>query len=214
MPLWVKKYHREGYICYVHVALNNNILQHSSSVNSSVLNQNGIVVWIMGLSGAGKSTIAGMLKRKLETDGVFSIVLDGDTMREGMNKNLGFSDTDRLENVRRVAEMAQMLAANNVVAICSLITPLHEHQQMARDTIKMPYFEVFVDCPLTVCEERDVKGLYKKARKNQIKGFTGISAPFKSPQHADLVLHTADEEPAQSTQLLYQNIIKMIRADK
>jgi len=185
--------------------------QQLNSTDNSVLNQKGIVVWLMGLSGAGKSTIAVLLKQKLSEWGIFSVLLDGDTMREGINKNLGFSDSDRLENVRRVAEIADMLAANHVVAICSLITPLHEHQQMARDTIKRPYFEVFVDCPITVCEQRDVKGLYKKARKNEIKFFTGISAPFKSPRQANLVLRTADEEPAQSTQLLYKGIISLIK---
>lgn len=165
----------------------------------------------MGLSGAGKSTIAGLLRHKLTGEGIFSVLLDGDTMREGINKNLGFSDEDRLENVRRVAEIADMLAKNNVVAICSLITPLHEHQQMARETVKMTYFEVFVDCPVNVCEQRDVKGLYKKARKNEIKGFTGISAPFISPRQANLVLNTANEEPAESTRLLYREIIQLIK---
>jgi adenylylsulfate kinase len=188
--------------------------QHQSFLTDhSVLNQKGIVIWLMGLSGAGKSTIAGLLKEKLTENGVFSIVLDGDTMREGINKNLGFTDTDRLENVRRVAEMAQMLANNHVVAICSLITPLHEHQQMVRNTIKMPYFEVFVDCPVAVCEQRDVKGLYKKARRNEIKDFTGISAPFLSPLHAEMILNTADEEPSESMLLLYKRIMPLIKPE-
>ncbi|MCQ6956387.1 adenylyl-sulfate kinase [Mucilaginibacter aquariorum] len=181
------------------------------STESSLLQQTGMVVWLMGLSGAGKSTIAGLLKQKLEVDGIFSVLLDGDTLRGGINKNLGFSDSDRMENVRRAAEIANMLAENNVVAICSLITPLHEHQQVVRETIRMPYFEVFVDCPITVCERRDVKGLYKKARQNEIKHFTGISAPFKTPLHADLRLYTADQEPAQSTQFLYEQIIRAIK---
>ena len=181
------------------------------STASSLLQQTGMVVWLMGLSGAGKSTIAGLLKQKLEEDGIFSVLLDGDTLRGGINKNLGFSDSDRLENVRRAAEIANMLAENNVVAICSLITPLHEHQQVVRETIKMPYFEVFVDCPIMVCEQRDVKGLYKKARQNEIKHFTGISASFKAPLHADLRLYTADQEPAQSTESLYVQIIRAIK---
>lgn len=181
------------------------------STASSLLQQTGMVVWLMGLSGAGKSTIAGLLKQKLEEDGIFSVLLDGDTLRGGINKNLGFSDSDRLENVRRAAEIANMLAENNVVAICSLITPLHEHQQVVRETVKMPYFEVFVDCPIMVCEQRDVKGLYKKARQNKIKHFTGISASFKAPLHADLRLCTADQEPAQSTESLYVQIIRAIK---
>ena len=188
--------------------------QPTSFADSCVLNQKGMVVWLMGLSGAGKSTIAGLLKKKLAGDGIFSVVLDGDTMREGINKNLGFSDSDRLENVRRVAEIANMLAANNVVAICSLITPLHQHQQMARETITMPYFEVFVDCPITVCEQRDVKGLYKKARQNEIKSFTGITAPFKMPLHANLTLYTANQEPAQSVQILYGHITGFIKPEE
>nr|WP_067053627.1 adenylyl-sulfate kinase [Mucilaginibacter sp. L294] len=185
--------------------------QQSFLTDNSILNQKGLVIWLMGLSGAGKSTIAGLLKERLIENGIFSVVLDGDTMREGINKNLGFTDNDRLENVRRVAEIAQILANNNVVAICSLITPLHEHQQMVRDTVKMPYFEVFVDCPIAICEQRDVKGLYKKARKNEIKNFTGISAPFLSPLHADMVLSTADEEPSESMQLLCDQILPLIK---
>lgn len=186
-------------------------LQPAYLTSPTLLQQKGMVVWLMGLSGAGKSTIAELLKQKLADDGIFSILLDGDALREGINKNLGFDDSDRLENVRRAAEIANMLAENNIVAICSLITPLHEHQQVVRNTIRMPYFEVFVDCPLTVCEKRDVKGLYKKARQNEIKHFTGISAPFKTPLHADLTLCTADQEPTQSTQALYLHIINSIK---
>jgi adenylylsulfate kinase len=179
----------------------------------SVLNQNGLVIWLIGLSGAGKSTIAGLLKEKLTDEGFFTIVVDGDAMRETINKDLGFSPEDRLENVRRVAEIAQMLAQNNVVTICPLITPLPAHQQMARDTVRAAYFEVFVDCPVAICEERDVKGLYRLARQNKIKTFTGISAPFISPLHADLVLNSSQEYPHQSMTRLYNRVISLIKAD-
>jgi adenylyl-sulfate kinase len=179
----------------------------------SVLNQNGVVIWLMGLSGAGKTTIAELLKEKLVDQGLFAMVLDGDTMRETISKDLGFTPEDRLENVRRVAEMAQMLAQNNVVTICSLITPMSAHQQMVRDTIKATYFEIFVDCPVTLCEERDVKGLYKLARQNKIKSFTGISAPFTAPLNAHLVLNTSQENPEESVTRLYNQVISFIIND-
>jgi adenylylsulfate kinase len=170
---------------------------------SPLVNQNGMVIWLMGLSGAGKSTIAHLLKSELADNGIFAIVLDGDAMRETICKDLGFTPEDRLENARRVAGVAQMLAQNNVVTICSLITPLPVHQQMVRDTIKTAYFEVFVDCPITVCETRDVKGLYKLARQNKIKTFTGISAAFCPPQNPHLVLKTSQQSPRESVQQLY-----------
>jgi adenylylsulfate kinase len=179
----------------------------------SVLHQNGMVIWLMGLSGAGKTTIAELLKEKFTNEGIFSIVLDGDTMRDTISKDLGFTPEDRLENVRRVAEIAQMLSLNNVVTICSLITPLPAHQQMVRDTVKATCFEVFVDCPVGVCEERDVKGLYKLARQNKIKSFTGISAPFIAPLNANLVLNTSQENPDESMTRLYNQVISFIKYD-
>jgi adenylyl-sulfate kinase len=172
--------------------------------------QNGMVIWLMGLSGAGKSTIAQLLKNELADNGIFSIVLDGDTMRETICKDLGFTPEDRLENVRRVAGIAQLLAQNNVVTICSLITPLHNHQQTVRDIVKTNYFEVFVDCPITVCEDRDVKGLYKLARQNKIKRFTGISAAFCPPTNPNLILKTSQANPQQSMLQLYDEVIGTI----
>jgi adenylyl-sulfate kinase len=177
---------------------------------SPLTNQKGMVIWLMGLSGAGKSTIAQLLKNEMGANGVYSVILDGDAMRETICSDLGFSPEDRLENVRRVAGIAQLLAQNNVVAICSLITPLHEHQQKVRDTVKTPYFEVFVDCPVTVCESRDVKGLYLLARENIVKNFTGISAPFCTPVNPDLVLKTADQNARESMLLLYEQVIDVI----
>jgi len=188
--------------------------QQLFTLKPSVLKQKGMVVWLLGLSGAGKSTIAGLLKEKLAEDGFFSIILDGDVMREGINKNLSFSTEDRMENVRRVAEMANMLAQNEVITICSLITPLEEHRELVREIIKSKYFEVFVDCPLSVCEERDVKGLYKKARANQIKNFTGIGSQFTPSAQSDLVLPTSKESAQASVQTLYADILPFIhRAD-
>ncbi|WP_184542078.1 adenylyl-sulfate kinase [Mucilaginibacter sp. FT3.2] len=176
----------------------------------SVLNQNGMVIWLMGLSGAGKTTIAELLQEKLADEGFFSIVLDGDMMRETISKDLGFTSEDRLENVRRVAEIAQMLAQNNVITICSLITPQPAHQQIVRDTVKAAYFEIFVDCPVEICEKRDVKGLYKLARQNKIKSFTGVSAPFIAPPNAHLVLNTSKEHPEESMTRLYNQVIPFI----
>lgn len=188
----------------------NALFNQQPVLSPSVLNQQGMVIWLLGLSGAGKSTIAGMLKAQLSDKGFFSIILDGDEMRAGLNKDLSFTVEDRLENVRRVAETANMLVGNNVITICSLITPLQEYRDLARERIQGRYFEVFVDCPLAVCEQRDVKGLYKKARENKIKNFTGIGAAFTPSQQSDLVLHTSKFSAEECVSGLYNQIESFI----
>ncbi|WP_442589721.1 adenylyl-sulfate kinase [Pedobacter sp. AW31-3R] len=166
-------------------------------------NQKGMVIWMLGLSGAGKSTIANLLKEQLEDNDIFSIRLDGDEMRQGLNKNLGFSMEDRAENIRRAAEAAKILASNGIIVICSFITPLHIHREIAKEILQDFYFEVFVDCPLEVCEQRDVKGLYKLANEHTLKNFTGISSLFEEPAHSHLNLLTATHTPRQCCDHLY-----------
>lgn len=178
-----------------------------------VLNQEGMVIWLLGLSGAGKSTIAGLLKDKLSEKGFFSVILDGDNIRAGLNKDLSFTEEDRLENVRRVAEIANLLSGNKVITICSLITPLQEYRNLAKQIIQEQYFEVFVDCPLRVCEQRDVKGLYKKARENKIKNFTGIGSQFMPSTQSDLVLQTSKCTAEECVNILYQEIYSLIKAN-
>lgn len=172
--------------------------------------QKGTVIWMLGLSGAGKSTISDLLEAQLQRAGIFSIQLDGDALRTGLNKNLGFSMEDRAENIRRAAEVARVMADKGLIVICSFITPLNEHRAIARQILQNMYFEVFVDCPLSICQERDVKGLYKMAKHNTLKNFTGISSAFEKPENADLILLTAQQTPQQCCDQLYHAISSKI----
>ncbi|KAL0266467.1 UNVERIFIED_CONTAM: hypothetical protein PYX00_008989 [Menopon gallinae] len=161
----------------------------------------GCTVWFTGLSGAGKTSISFELEAFLVSRGIPAYGLDGDNIRTGLNKNLGFSKEDREENIRRVAEVAKLFADSGVVALCSFVSPFAEDREMARRIHKdsdLPFFEVFVDTPLQICEGRDVKGLYKKARKGDIKGFTGIDQPYEKPEHPDLVVKTVERSVEES----------------
>ena len=150
------------------------------------------VVWLCGLSGSGKSTIANTLEKRLFEMGNRTYVLDGDNTRMGLNKELGFSAVDRLENVRRVAEVAKLMADAGLIVIVSLITPYEEQRKMIREILQGErLLEVFVKCDLETCEQRDPKGLYKKARAGEIQHFTGISDPFEEPANADVVVDSA-----------------------
>lgn len=155
----------------------------------------GCTVWFTGLSGAGKTSIAFELEAHLVAHGIPAYGLDGDNMRQGLNKDLGFSKRDREENIRRVAEVAKLFADAGQVCLCSFVSPFTEDREVARQIHResnLPFFEVFVDTPLTVCEQRDTKGLYQKAREGKIKGFTGIDQAYEKPEHPELVLKTVD----------------------
>lgn len=162
----------------------------------------GCTVWLTGLSGAGKTSIAFELEAYLVSRGIPAYGLDGDNMRTGLNKDLGFSKQDREENIRRVAEVAKLFADAGQVCICSFVSPFAEDREVARRIHRdndLPFFEVFVDTPLHVCEERDTKGLYQKARQGVIKGFTGIDQPYESPENPELVVKTVDASVEEST---------------
>ena len=152
----------------------------------------GGVVWLTGLSGSGKSTIAAAAERQLFERGVFAQVLDGDNVRDGLNGNLGFSLEDRQENTRRVAEVAKLFAGAGAIVLCSFVSPTRAIRQAVADIIGEDYLEVFVNTPLEECERRDVKGLYAKARAGQIKHFTGIDSPYEPPLSPFLNLPTVD----------------------
>ncbi|WP_367870087.1 adenylyl-sulfate kinase [Luteolibacter sp. Populi] len=156
----------------------------------TLLGQQGIVLWFCGLSGSGKSTIASGVERVLHQQGRFTIRLDGDNLRTGLNANLGFSDDDRLENIRRTAELAKILAHNGVIVLCSLITPRGMHRDMARGILEEDLALVYVKASYAACEARDVKGLYAKAAKGEVAHFTGRDSGFEEPQNAELVLDT------------------------
>jgi adenylylsulfate kinase len=156
----------------------------------TLLGQQGVVLWFCGLSGSGKSTIAGAVERVLHQQGRLTIRLDGDNLRTGLNGNLGFSDDDRLENIRRTAEMAKILAQNGVIVLCSLITPRGMHRDLARGILGEDFVEIYVKASFAACEARDVKGLYAKAAKGEVAHFTGRDSSFEEPQNADLTLDT------------------------
>jgi adenylylsulfate kinase len=153
--------------------------------------QRALVIWMVGLSGSGKSTLARSLENNLFEMGHLTKLLDGDNLRSGINSNLGFTDEDRTENIRRAAEVSKLFADCGIVTICSLISPTAAIRSMAREVIgEELFYEVFINCPLEVCEQRDVKGLYAKARKGEIKKFTGIDAPFENPIKPSLEIRT------------------------
>jgi adenylylsulfate kinase len=155
-----------------------------------LLKQRSLVIWMVGLSGSGKSTLATSLERNLHEKGYITMLLDGDNLRTGINNNLGFSEEDRIENIRRAAEVSKLFAQAGIITICSLISPTEKIRAMAKEIIGQDYFEVFVHCPLEECERRDVKGLYAKARRGEIKNFTGIDSPFEHPQNPSLEVRT------------------------
>ncbi|CAG4941468.1 unnamed protein product [Parnassius apollo] len=162
----------------------------------------GSTVWFTGLSGAGKTSIAFALEAYLVSKGIPAYGLDGDNIRTGLNKNLGFSKEDREENIRRVAEVAKLFADSGVVCLCSFVSPFAEDREIARrihTDSQLPFFEVFIDTPLEVCEQRDTKGLYKKAREGQIKGFTGITQEYERPEAPELVIQTVGQTIEEST---------------
>ncbi|MDN5204038.1 adenylyl-sulfate kinase [Fulvivirgaceae bacterium BMA10] len=178
----------------------------------NLLRQKGVVIWMIGLSGSGKSTLAKSLERTLFDKGHLTQILDGDNLRTGLNNNLGFSEEDRTENIRRVAEVAKLFANCGVVTICSFISPTEEIRQMAKAIIGNDlYYEVFVNCSLEVCEERDVKGLYAKARKGEIKNFTGIDSPFENPKHPNLELKTDVDSLEDCLSQLKESITQRIK---
>ncbi|MEL7483287.1 MAG: adenylyl-sulfate kinase [Planctomycetota bacterium] len=160
------------------------------------LGSKGCTLWFTGLSASGKSTVASALEQVLVQQGVNAYRMDGDNIRMGLNKNLGFSAEDRAENIRRIGEVAKLFADNGTVAITSFISPYAADRDACRalhDEAGLPFFEVFADTPLEECEKRDPKGLYKKARAGEIKGFTGIDDPYEEPKNAELVLKCAEK---------------------
>ena len=157
-----------------------------------LLHQHGIMIWMTGLSGSGKSTVAIGVERELHRQGIMCRILDGDNIRSGINANLGFSEEDRRENIRRIAEIGKLFVETGIVTIACFVSPTIELRQMARDIIgEKDFREVYIATPLEECERRDVKGLYARARRGEVKDFTGISAPFEAPEHPDLSLDTS-----------------------
>lgn len=180
--------------------MNTNIIKHEHSVSVTERNRlyghKSPVIWLTGLSGSGKSTVAGLLEKELHSLGLNVYILDGDNVRLGLNKDLGFTDEDRNENIRRIAEVANLMSDSGTITITAFISPFREERDKAKEIIGEDNFiEVFVDAPLDVCEYRDPKGLYKKARAGEIPMFTGIDSPYEPPLDPHMVVDTTEYDP-------------------
>lgn len=164
----------------------------SRADKEALLHQRGVMIWFTGLSGSGKSTVALGVERELHARGILCRILDGDNIRAGINSNLGFSAEDRRENIRRIAEIGKLFVDTGIVTIAAFVSPTEEYRSLARDIIGAEDFkEVYVSTPLEECERRDVKGLYARARRGEVKDFTGISAPFEAPASPTLTIDTS-----------------------
>ena len=175
------------------------------------LGQRPLLIWFTGLSGSGKSTLANGVESALHLKGIHTYLLDGDNIRTGLSKDLSFSEADRIENIRRIAEVCQLMLDAGLVVLSAFISPFREEREMIRNLVgKEKFLEIFVDCPIKVCEERDVKGLYRKARQGLIKNFTGIDSPYQPPLTPFMIIKSAEESLGDSitkiTELLAQKI--------
>tara|TARA_R110002096_G_scaffold74101_1_gene175687 strand:- start:250840 stop:251445 length:606 start_codon:yes stop_codon:yes gene_type:complete len=177
---------------------NQNIIPHDYQISRRQRNQsyghNSLVIWFVGLSGSGKSSLANMVEKELFDRNLHTYILDGDNVRSGLNSDLDFSDESRKENIRRIAELANIMIDAGIITLSAFISPFAKDRESVKSIVGEDNFiEVFVDCPLEVCEERDVKGLYKKARNGEIKNFTGISSPFEKPINPDIHILSAED---------------------
>lgn len=177
--------------------------------------QNAKIVWFTGLSGSGKSTLADHLEQELHKRGVHTMLLDGDNIRHGLNSNVDFSEEGRQENIRRIGEVARLFADAGIVVLTAFISPFRNDRLKVRNLVgEGDFIEVYVECPLETCEERDVKGLYQKARAGEIKDFTGISSPFEVPENPELTIHTGQYELAACIQQLTDYLLPKIKSNK
>lgn len=178
------------------------------------MKQKAKVIWFTGLSGSGKTTLASMLERRLFELNYFCQILDGDNVRSGINRNLKFTEEDRMENIRRIAEVSKLFMNCGIILICAFISPTKEMRKMAKEIIgEDDFLEVFVDTPIEVCEQRDPKGLYKKARAGEIKNFTGISSPFEVPDKPFLVVDNTNPKLEETVRHMTKKIIPEVRFD-
>jgi adenylylsulfate kinase len=183
----------------------------SREAKEQKLNQHAKVIWFTGLPCSGKTTLALGLEKELFSRGYFCQVLDGDNVRCGINNNLGFSNTDRMENIRRIAEISKLFLSAGVITINAFVSPTNEIRDLARGIIgEDDFIEIFLNPSLDSCEHRDVKGMYKKARAGQIADFTGVNAPFEAPENPNLEIHTDTENIQTSLQQLLDNILPII----
>ena len=181
----------------------------------ALLKQKGIMIWFTGLSGSGKSKLAIALERELYKQGILCRILDGDNIRSGINNNLGFSEADRTENIRRIAAVSKLFVDCGIVTIAAFISPTHAIRRMASEIIgEDDFLEVYVSTPIEECERRDVKGLYAKARRGEIKEFTGISSPFEAPEHPFISIDTSRQSLADSVKVLLEAVSPKITGNE
>ncbi|MBB6446385.1 adenylyl-sulfate kinase [Bacillus benzoevorans] len=188
---------------------NTNIVWHEQSLTKEERRKqnghNSFVIWFTGLSGSGKSTLANAVASKLYHEDVRNYVLDGDNIRHGLNKDLGFSEEDRTENIRRIGEVAKLFVDSGQVVLTAFISPFKADRNLVRDLLQdKEFIEVFVKCPIDTCEERDPKGLYAKARQGIIKDFTGINSPYEEPENPELVIETNSQSIEESVEIVFQ----------
>ena len=177
-------------------------------LRSTLKKQKSCVLWFTGLSGSGKSTIANIVEKKLAAQGHHTYLLDGDNIRHGLNKDLGFTDADRVENIRRIGEVARLMVDSGLIVLTAFISPFRAERQMARGLLdENEFLEVFVETPLRIAEERDPKGLYKKARRGELKNFTGIDSPYEEPEAPEILIDTS----ALSAEQCAERVISMLR---
>ncbi len=196
---------------------NNSFLDNSEYLSrehkEALINQKGKVIWLTGLSGSGKTTIASYLEKSLHQKNIITKVFDGDIIRKGLNKDLSFSNEGRMENIRRIAEVSKQFVECGIVVICAFISPTKEMRKIAADIIgKNDFVEVFVSCPLNVCENRDPKGLYKKARKGEIPNFTGIDSPYEAPEKPDITINTNETTVEQAGNIVLDFVMPKIKS--
>ena len=195
-----------------------NIVPHVHHITrrdrSELLAQNSKIIWFTGLSGSGKSTIAGRVEEMLNERGFLTYLLDGDNIRTGLNKNLGFSDEDRSENIRRIGEVSKLFVDAGVIVLAAFISPFKSDREMVRQLAdKGDFIEVFVNCPQEICELRDPKGLYKKARAGEIKDFTGVDSPFEIPQKPEIEIRSDQMSVEQAAEKIVRLIKPKIELD-
>lgn len=188
--------------------MGNNLTWHDTKITkeqrSKLKNQKPCVLWLTGLSGSGKSTLANALEQRLFTMGYHTYLLDGDNVRHGLNKDLGFNENSRIENIRRIGEVCKLFVDSGLIVLCAFISPFYKERQIIRELLdKGEYIEIFVDTPIEICEKRDPKGLYKKARNGEIKNFTGIGSPYEAPKNPEIHIKSENLDENIETILKY-----------
>ncbi|BDX06202.1 adenylyl-sulfate kinase [Planctobacterium marinum] len=193
--------------------MSQNIVWHEHNIDKARRaeqnKQKPLAIWFTGLSGSGKSTLAGLLEQKLQAEGKHTYLLDGDNVRHGLCGDLGFSDKDRVENIRRISEVVKLFVDAGQIVLTAFISPFKADRAFCRDLLdESEFVEVYVDVPLEICEQRDPKGLYKKARAGDIKHFTGIDSPYEAPESPEIHLQVNDESPESVTEKLYEQLLE------